>query len=232
MLGDFILALPILVFSLVAHEYAHAVVAYHQGDDTAYLLGRITLNPLPHLDPFLSILMPALTWFISSQAFGYPFVFGGAKPVPVDPRKYRNYVRGDLLVSSAGVITNFVLSFVFALLFMVIGLVGRGTGGSSVLEAIQRMCMYGMWLNLFLCFFNLIPVPPLDGSHVLYHLLPRAWAERYRSLHNFGLLPIFALMFLFRPVFRVLLTPAFFMMNLQVHLVLPFAIGNGWNIFT
>lgn len=219
-----------MVFSLVAHEYAHAYVAYRQGDDTAYMLGRITLNPLPHIDPFLSILMPALTWFISS-AVGYPFFFGGAKPVPVNPRKYRKYVRGDLLVSSAGVITNFCLSFVFAGLFAGVGALAQLLGPSTLLETIQRMFMYGIWLNLILCFFNLIPIPPLDGSHLFYHLLPPAWGARYRQLHNYGLLPLFAVMFLFQPFFRLLLMPAFATMNFLLHFVLPFAVGDGWNIF-
>ena len=95
-----------LVFAMVAHEYAHAAVALRQGDDTAYMLGRVTLNPLPHIDPWMSILLPALLWFGS----GGTFTFGGAKPVPVNPRKYRNYRKGDILVSAAGVTTNLILA--------------------------------------------------------------------------------------------------------------------------
>ncbi len=82
----------------MAHEYAHAVAAYRQGDDTAYMLGRITLNPLPHIDPIMSIAFPAITFLLS----GGQFVFGGAKPVPVNPRKYRNYKKGDIIVSAGG----------------------------------------------------------------------------------------------------------------------------------
>ena len=120
-LATFVIAFPALIFSLVAHEYAHAVAAYRQGDDTAYMLGRITLNPLPHIDPIMSIAFPAITFLLS----GGQFVFGGAKPVPVNPRKYRNYKKGDIIVSAAGVATNFVLCFVFALLFVLIGLLSR-----------------------------------------------------------------------------------------------------------
>ncbi|MGE5688541.1 MAG: site-2 protease family protein, partial [Gemmatimonadota bacterium] len=101
------------MFSLVAHEYAHGVAALRQGDDTAYMLGRLTLNPLPHIDPVMSVLMPALLLFVS----GGRFAFGGAKPVPVNPRKYRNYKRGDIIVSAAGVVTNLGLSLACALLF-------------------------------------------------------------------------------------------------------------------
>ena len=97
-----------LVFAMVAHEYAHAVTALQQGDDTAYTLGRVTLNPLPHIDPWMSLLLPALLWFGS----GGQFTFGGAKPVPVNSRKFRNFRRGDIIVSAAGVTTNLLLSLV------------------------------------------------------------------------------------------------------------------------
>jgi Zn-dependent protease len=93
------------------------------------------------------------------------------------------------------------------------------------------MMVYGIWLNLVLCFFNLIPVPPLDGSHLLYHVLPPRAGNWYRGLQRFGYLPIFALMFLFRPVMAFLLTPAFKGMYFLLHLILPFSVGDGWNIF-
>src|SRR6476660_3751188 len=102
---------------MVAHEYAHAEAAYRQGDDTAYMLGRLTLNPLPHIDPVMTLLMPALLLYVSHGTFA----FGGAKPVPVNPRKYRNYKRGDIIVSAAGVVTNLGLSLVCALLFVIMG---------------------------------------------------------------------------------------------------------------
>jgi Zn-dependent protease len=93
------------------------------------------------------------------------------------------------------------------------------------------MMVYGIWLNLILCFFNLIPIPPLDGSHLLYHALPPRVGSWYRGLQRFGYLPIFALMFLFRPVISLLLAPAFKGMNFLLHLILPFSVGDGWNIF-
>jgi Zn-dependent protease len=217
-----------LVFAMVAHEYAHAATALRQGDDTAYMLGRVTLNPLPHIDPLMSIILPALLWFGS----GGNFTFGGAKPVPVNPRKYRNYKKGDILVSAAGVTTNLILSFVWALAFIALGLIGQAfPAAAPVLNTAQRMMVYGIWLNLVLCFFNLIPVPPLDGSHIVYHLLPPGAGAWYRGLQRFGYLPIFALMFLLRPVMIFLLAPAFKGMNLFVQLIYPFRVGDGWNIF-
>jgi Zn-dependent protease len=217
-----------LVFAMVAHEYAHAVTALRQGDDTAYRLGRVTLNPLPHIDPLMSILLPALLWFGS----GGSFTFGGAKPVPVNSAKYRNFKKADILVSGAGVVTNLVLALVWAVMFVVVGLVGQAfPAAAPVLDTVQRMMVYGIWLNLVLCFFNLIPVPPLDGSHLFYHLLPPRAGLWYRGLQRFGYLPIFVLMFVFRPVMVILLTPAFKGMMLLLQLIYPFRVGHGWNIF-
>ena len=217
-----------LVFAMVAHEYAHAATALRQGDDTAYLLGRVTLNPLPHIDPVMSILLPALLYWGSGGAF----TFGGAKPVPVNPRKYRDYKKGDILVSAAGVVTNLILALVLAVVFVVLGLIAQAFPPSAVvLDTAQRMMVHGIWINLILCFFNLIPVPPLDGSHLFYHLLPPRAGMRYRDLQRFGYLPIFALMFLFRPVVAILLTPAVKVMLFLLHLISPFGVGNGWNIF-
>ncbi len=225
---DFILAAPILLFSLVAHEYAHARTALWQGDDTAFMLGRVTLNPLPHIDPIMTILVPAILWFSTNGAF----VFGGAKPVPVVPRKYRNYVQGDLIVSSAGVITNFILALVCAGLFLVFGVVaGMAPGVVDQVSVLQRMMMLGIWVNLLLCFFNLIPIPPLDGSHLLYHALPPAWGARYRQLGNFGFLPLMALLIFFRPLISAFLVPAQWVMLQLVYGIAPFGVGDTWNVF-
>ena len=211
-----------LVFALTAHEYAHAATALHQGDDTAYQLGRVTLNPVPHIDPWMSLLLPALLYFSTNGAF----TFGGAKPVPVNPRKYRKFVRGDLLVSSAGVVTNFVLAFVFSFFYVLLGLLAQATpGAAAVLETAQRMMIQGIWINLILCFFNLIPIPPLDGSHLLYHALPPKAGSWYRDLRRFGYLPLFALLFIFRPVVGFLLAPAAAMMNLLGGFIAPFTVG-------
>ncbi|HET7427759.1 MAG TPA: site-2 protease family protein [Gemmatimonadales bacterium] len=218
-----------LVFAMVAHEYAHAVTALQQGDDTAYTLGRVTLNPVPHIDPWMSLLLPALLWFGS----GGRFTFGGAKPVPVNSRKFRNFVRGDLIVSAAGVTTNLFLALVFAVLFVLLGMLGRSAPGAvAALDTAQRMMVYGIWLNLVLCFFNLIPIPPLDGSHLLYHALPARAGAWYRDLNRFGYLPLFALMFVFRPAIDFLLTPARSGMIFLLRLILPFSVGDGWNIFS
>lgn len=211
-----------LVFAMTAHEYAHAATALHQGDDTAYQLGRVTLNPLPHIDPWMSLLLPALLWFGSDGRF----TFGGAKPVPVNSRKYRRFVRGDLLVSAAGVTVNFLLALVWSVVFILLGLAAAGfPGAAPVLETAQRMMVHGIWLNLILCFFNLIPLPPLDGSHLFYHVLPPRAGNWYRGLQRFGYLPLFALMFLFQPAMLFLLTPAFVMRGLLFGVIAPYQVA-------
>ncbi len=231
-LSDFILALPVLVFSVVAHEYAHARTALWQGDDTAYALGRVTMNPLPHIDPIMTVLVPTLLWFTSSH-FGVPFTFGAAKPVPVVPRKYRRYVQGDLIVSSAGVITNLLLALVCALLFVLLALVAAGLPAVALgLAVLQRMMVWGIWLNLVLCFFNLIPVPPLDGSHLLYHALPPGWGARYRQLGQYGYVPLMVLLFFLQPVTNFFLAPAYWGFVRLIGLVASFGIGETWKIFS
>jgi Zn-dependent protease len=218
-----------LVFAMVAHEYAHAVTALQQGDDTAYALGRVTLNPLPHIDPWMSLLLPALLIFGTHGQY----TFGGAKPVPVNSRKFRHFVRGDIIVSAAGVTTNLFLSVLFAGLFVLLGIAARGMPGAvNVVDTAQRMMVFGIYVNLLLCFFNLIPLPPLDGSHLLYHALPPKAGAWYRGLGRFGYLPLFALMFLFQPVLGFLLTPARVGLIFLLRLILPYRAGDGWNIFS
>jgi Zn-dependent protease len=186
-----VLAFPMLVFAMCAHEYAHAVTALQQGDDTAYRLGRVTLNPLPHIDPWMSVLMPVMIWFLSNGSY----TFGGAKPVPVNSSRFKNYVRGDLIVSAAGVITNLLLALVCSVIFVLLGLIAASLpSAGTVLDTAQRMMVHGIWLNLVLCFFNLIPVPPLDGGNVLLGLLPPRMAAAYDGLRNYGFLILYALL--------------------------------------
>ena len=212
-----------LVFAMVAHEYAHAAVALQQGDDTAYTLGRVTLNPIPHIDPVMSLLLPAVLWFASNGQY----TFGGAKPVPVNSRKFRNFKRGDILVSAAGVTTNFFLAFVWAFVFILLGLAAQALPAAGpTLETAQRMMMFGIYINLLLCFFNLIPIPPLDGSHLLYHALPPRAGNWYRGLQRFGYLPLFLMLFVFRGAMGVLLTPVVVMMRLLGSWIAPYQIGS------
>jgi Zn-dependent protease len=216
---EFLLAIPVLLFSMVAHEYAHGYAALKQGDDTALMLGRLTFNPIKHIDPFMTIILPAMMWFGS----GGRMMFGGAKPVPVNPRKYRHYRTGDLIVSSAGIVVNLILAAVFVGLSIAIGIVGKALGGGGPLALLQFMALIGINLNLLLAFFNLIPIPPLDGSHLLYHFLPPALGARYRAMSGFGLILLPLLLIMAPGVFSLLLWPARALSSLAMGLVLPYA---------
>lgn len=216
---QFLLALPVLLVSVVTHEYAHGFAALRQGDPTAALKGRLTFNPLKHIDPWMSFLLPAMLWFGSHGQF----IFGAAKPVPVNPRNFRNYRRGDIIVSGAGVAANLVLFVVFLAVSVVVGIVGRVMPFAlSGLIVVQQMFLFGVWLNALLAFFNLIPIPPLDGSHILYHFLPPHLARRYRELARYGFLILLGMMIVFREYFFLLLLPAILATQFAIDLVQPF----------
>jgi Zn-dependent protease len=204
--ADFLLILPILLLSVVAHEYAHAWTAYRQGDTTAYMLGRLTFNPLVHIDPFMTVIVPIGLWIISTAA-GHPFTFGAAKPVPVNPRNFRNYRRGDIIVSSAGILMNAALSLACCGIFILLGLLGRGMPDASWLATLQQMAGVGISLNILLAIFNLVPIPPLDGSHLLYHLLPAKLGAKYRAFGRYGFLLLMASIYFLPGAWNVLLWP-------------------------
>jgi len=214
-----LLLIPVLLFSIVAHEYAHGEAAYRQGDTTAYMLGRLTLNPLKHIDPFLTIVLPVLLIYMGGPPFG------GAKPVPVNPRNYRHYVTGDIIVSLAGIFTNLVLFVLCAIGFVLVGLLGQAIGGlSGAVALLQRMMFIGMWVNTGLAFFNLIPIPPLDGSHVLKHMLPPAAGLKFRQLYVFGIFPILLVVWLLPGVVDAFMWPARTLMHAAIAVVGGFAL--------
>jgi Zn-dependent protease len=213
-----ILVAPILLFSMVAHEYAHGYAALKQGDRTAHDLGRLTFNPVKHIDPFLTVILPLLTWLSPGG-----FLFGGAKPVPVDPRNYRHYRRGDIIVSLAGVTTNLVLAVVCALLIVPLGVLGRAVPALlPSLAILQEMMRAGVMFNLVLTFFNLLPIPPLDGSHVAKHLLPPALGYRYAQLGRFGFLIVLLFLTVGRRWLNVWMTPVDRLTSMATMLVSPY----------
>ena len=208
---DILLLIPVLLFSIIVHEVAHAWVALREGDDTAYLLGRITLNPLPHIDLVGSVLVPLGLYFMNAG-----FLFGWAKPVPVNPRKYHNYRQGDIRVSLAGIAANLILAVGFTLLAAMLVKIGQLSGGTLAgpMDVAVRVAELGILINLVLAFFNLVPIPPLDGSHVLYHLLPPRLGVAYRRLGRFGMLILVAVFFLLPgPFFSIVLAPVRFFMG-------------------
>lgn len=182
---------------MVAHEYAHGYAALKQGDPTAYNLGRLTWNPLKHIDPVFTILMPIVTFVTAG------FLFGGARPVPVNPRNYRHFKRGDIIVSLAGIAVNLCLAVVCTLLILALGWMGHTAAALEPTAAIlQAMMFVGVTFNLLLAFFNLLPIPPLDGSHVFKYLLPPRWSFHYQRVGLLGLLLLILLLPALAPLYQ------------------------------
>lgn len=173
----------------MAHEYAHAWAAMKQGDNTARDLGLLTFNPLKQIDPFMTVILP-----VSLALMNMP-VFGGVKGVPVNPRNYKHYVRGDIIVSLAGITANFLIAAICVPLIILVGILGaKAAGMQTSLAIFQLMLEKGVQINLLLAVFNLIPIPPLDGSHVFKHLLPTRWALMYQRIGVAGLLILLLLL--------------------------------------
>ena len=212
---EVLIFLPVLLISVVLHEVAHGWVALKQGDDTAARAGRLTLNPVPHIDFIGSILVPLALVFTSSGV-----LFGWAKPVPVDPRNFRDHRRGDILVSLAGIAANLLLMVGFLVLMTgALWLARLGAGAEPVAAVLYRAGGLGVILNLILAFFNLVPLPPLDGSHVVYHVLPRRLRSGYRAVGRYGLLILMGILFLAPGILRVLLWPAYALTDVAFSLV-------------
>ena len=174
------LMVVVLLFSIIIHEIAHGYVALLNGDPTARMLGRLTLNPVPHIDPVGSILLPLLLLISQSS-----FLIGWAKPVPVNPLNFRNYRWGEFAVSAAGPVSNLALAAIFSVLLR-LGLENPG---------LTQLAYYGVSINIILALFNLIPIPPLDGSHILALVLPRDLARLYSHLQPVGFFLILILFY-------------------------------------
>ena len=168
-----------LLFSLSVHESAHAWTALKEGDPTAQSLGRISLNPLVHIDLIGTVVMPLLMIFT-----GAAFLFGWAKPCPVNPRNFRHVRRGQIVVSGAGPVSNLILALLFtAGLFVAVRVIPDPTLEDPVI----RLLFLGLQLNVVLAIFNMVPLPPLDGSHILQWALPDDLGHRYmRAIGPYG----------------------------------------------
>jgi len=187
-----------LILSLALHEVAHGWVALKCGDPTARDLGRLSLNPIVHIDPIWTIVIPAFTYMSSG------FIFGGAKPVPVDFRRLRSPLRSMALVAVAGPLTNLTLGA----LFLVAWKAAVWAGSYEDTDLLPRVLEGSMHFNAILFVFNLIPIPPLDGSRIMTWLLPAGLREAYGSLERFGMFLIIALLF-FVPAFQRMYMSAF-----------------------
>lgn len=187
MIENIAIIIGVILFSMTLHEAMHGFVAYWLGDDTAKLQGRLTLNPIKHIDPFLTIVLP-----IGLYLVGAP-VFGGAKPVPFNPDRVRHDEWGAALVALAGPLTNLLIAFVF---FGVATILGYNITDFVARDIFEIILTYSVVINLGFFIFNMIPLPPLDGSRVLYALAPDFVRRGMELIESYGLIFVFAIVLL------------------------------------
>lgn len=190
-INDVIFMIPALLTAVIFHEIAHGYVAYKLGDSTAKEEGRLTLNPIPHIDPFGSLLVPGLLILFNS-----PFLFGWAKPVPINPYRFKiDYRKGIILTSLAGPLSNFALALIFSLSFHILKseifislLSNVGSVGfiESIVFPLAIFFKYAVMINLIIGIFNILPIPPLDGGNVVLNMLPRDVYEKIIPYEQYG----------------------------------------------
>lgn len=220
---DNIYIIPILIFSVVIHEFAHGWVALKCGDSTARDLGRLTLNPIPHIDLFGSILIPLFSILATGRVF-----IAWAKPVPIDPRNFSNFKKDDTLVTVAGPVSNIIMALMCTLMVIAVYFITvsfklqEGSAGIEFFSYLYKMFYTGIFLNVSLAIFNMLPIPPLDGSHILANILPDELALRYRQIGFYG---IFIILLLFNYI------PGFSKIFINIIMLVSFPFFNLVNYF-
>jgi Zn-dependent protease len=214
-IGQLIIYMVVLIFAISAHEMAHAWMSYRYGDDTARLLGRITLNPVAHVDPIGTLLIP-IAGFIFAHMGGplaaIPLI-GWGKPTPVNPLRWRNKNVANVMVSGAGIMANLTIAIAAFIIFKVLiatgtlGMFDNGTMSEDIATPLRMFLLYSLIMNVSLAIFNLLPFPPLDGSKILQTFLPESMQPILTTLEQYGflILMVFLYMGLFSKLFEPIL---------------------------
>ncbi len=210
-IGDIVLAIPALMIAVILHEVAHGYAAYKMGDPTAKEMGRLTLNPIPHIDPFGTIIFPAILMLVGS-----PILFGWAKPVPIDPSRFKDLRKGMFIVSIAGVLANFSLAVLFGLTNRLLREFIPVVPAEMLDAVIMPLLIFttqSVSINLILGLFNAIPIPPLDGSRALMSFISYKYWELFYRYEMYGFLLITVLLFT-GVIQQIILPPFYFLYRL------------------
>jgi Zn-dependent protease len=203
-IGQLIIYMVVLIFAISAHEMAHAWMSYRFGDDTARLLGRITLNPVAHVDPIGTLLIPIVAFIFAH--LGGPLaaipLIGWGKPTPVNPLRWRNKNLANVMVSAAGIMANLTIAIVAFIIFKVLlatgtlGLFDNGTMSADLATPLRMFLLFSLIMNVSLAVFNLLPFPPLDGSKILQTFLPESMQPILTTLEQYGFLILMAFLYM------------------------------------
>ncbi|HYO63683.1 MAG TPA: site-2 protease family protein [Pyrinomonadaceae bacterium] len=209
-IGQLIIYIVVLMLAFSAHEAAHAWMSYKFGDDTAYLLGRVSLNPVTHIHPIGSLLIPIVGFIFAAHGVVVPLI-GWANPTPVNPLRWRNKDVANVMVSSAGIMANLLIAVIALVVIKALQWGGVFGGMSeSLAEGAGMLLAMALSMNVSLAVFNLLPIPPLDGSKILYTFLPESARPALEALEQYGFLILMLLIYMgvlrviFRPVGRVI----------------------------
>lgn len=197
----------VLLLAISAHEAAHAWMSYKFGDDTARLLGRITLNPKAHIDPIGTLLIPIVGFIVSQMGLNF-FLIGWGKPTPVNPLRWRNKDLANVMVSIAGILANLLIATIAFTIFKVLLMTRLGDAiPDSMVEPVVLFLRFLLFMNVSLAVFNLLPFPPLDGSKVLETFLPESMQPVLAMLEQYGYLLLMLLMYM--GVFGLIMAPVY-----------------------
>ncbi|HNU07740.1 MAG TPA: site-2 protease family protein [Pyrinomonadaceae bacterium] len=201
LISNLIIYLVVLLLAISSHEAGHAWMSYRYGDDTAYMLGRVTLNPVAHTDPIGTLLIPILSFVFGALGGAYASVplIGWGKPTPVNPRKWTKYTQANVMVSIAGIGANLILAIIGFAIFKSLLETGvfnfQAMSSGGLLQIFATLLWYMIFLNVSLAVFNLLPFPPLDGSKVLATFLPASFQPLFEMLEHYGFLILMALLY-------------------------------------